>query len=121
MNGDFLLYVLKDFLDLRTKRNFLMGNSDISDEFQGFPAPTVECLTLLDINRMGDTSRLTFGCTCGQCVEEFLSLRMKLALLDQAGTLYNFLSDEINDVEKNSEVGMLYKSAVRLRKGIVGF
>ncbi|QKX63191.1 uncharacterized protein TRUGW13939_10360 [Talaromyces rugulosus] len=103
INGDSPLDVLKDFLeDIRTKRNLFMGNLHVSDDFQGFSPPAVECLSLLDIDRMGEdlglsTSRLKYGCTCGQCIEGFLSSRMKLALLDQAGTIYDFLSDGVDD------------------------
>jgi hypothetical protein len=103
LHGDSPLDVLKDFLeDLRTKRHW-MGNLHVSDDFRGFSSPAVECLSLLDIpSPSGEdvslsTSRLTYGCTCGQCIGGFLSPRMRLALLDQAGTVYDFLSDDIND------------------------
>ncbi|KAL4811423.1 hypothetical protein ASPSYDRAFT_41373 [Aspergillus sydowii CBS 593.65] len=103
INGNSPLDALKDFLeDIRTKRHLFMGNLHVSDEFRGFPSPAVECLSLLDFTLSGEdsdlsTSRLKYGCSCGQCIGGFLSPRMKLALLDQAGTLYDFLSDSIDD------------------------
>jgi GNAT superfamily N-acetyltransferase len=103
INGDSPLDVLKDFLeDVRTKRHLLMGNMHVSDDFRGYSAPAVECLSLLDETPNGEdthlyTSRLRYGCTCGQCIGGFLSPRMKLALLDQAGTLHDILSDSIDD------------------------
>ncbi|KUL83668.1 hypothetical protein ZTR_11068 [Talaromyces verruculosus] len=103
INGDTPLDVLQDFLeDIRTKRNHLMGNMHVSDNFRGFPPPAVECLRLLDASSMFEnsalsTSRLKYGCTCGQCIEGFLSPRMRLALLDRANTIYGFLSDSIDN------------------------
>lgn len=103
INGDSPLDVLQDFLeDIRTKRNLFMRNLHVSDDFRGFPSPAVECLCLLDASSMCEnsalyTSRLKYGCTCGQCLEGFLSPRMKLALLDQANTIYDFLSYNIED------------------------
>jgi GNAT superfamily N-acetyltransferase len=103
INGDSPLDVLQDFLeDIRTKRNVLMGNLHVSDDFRGFPPPAVECLSLLGASSMCEnsgfsTSRLKYGCTCGQCIEGFLSPRMTLALLDQANTIYDFLSYSIVD------------------------
>ncbi|KAB8069153.1 hypothetical protein BDV29DRAFT_183318 [Aspergillus leporis] len=103
INGNSPLDVLKDFLeDIRTKRLVFMGNLDVSDDFRGYPSAAVECLSLLDDAPSGEdpdlsVSRLKYGCTCGQCIGGFLSPRMKLALLDQAETLYDILSDGIND------------------------
>ncbi|KAL4918677.1 hypothetical protein BDW62DRAFT_217492 [Aspergillus aurantiobrunneus] len=103
INGNSSLDALKDFLeDIQTKRHLFMGNLHVSDEFREFPSPAVECLSLLDFTLSGEdsdlsTSRLKYGCSCGQCIGRFLSPRMKLALLDQAGTLYDFLSDSIDD------------------------
>jgi hypothetical protein len=87
INGDTPFDVLKDFLeDIRTKRHLFMGNLHVSDGFQGFPSPAVECLSLLGL-APGEVldlsiSRLKYGCTCGQCIDGFLSPRMKLALFD---------------------------------------
>lgn len=104
INGDTPLDVLKEFLeDVRTKRHLFMGNLHVSDEFQGFPSPAVESLSLLGMEPPSGeapdifNSRLIYGCTCGQCIRGFLSPRMKLALLDQAGTIFDFLSDDIDD------------------------
>jgi hypothetical protein len=103
INGDSPLDVLQDFLeDIRTKRTLFMRNLHVSDDFRGFPSPAVECLSLLDVSSMCEnsalsTSRLKYGCTCGHCLEGFLSPRMNLALLDQANTIYDFLSYNIED------------------------
>lgn len=104
LNGDTPLDVLQEFLeDIRTKRHLFMGNLHVSDDFQGFPSPAVESLSLLGMRPPSGenpglfTSRLIYGCTCGQCIRGFLSPRMKLALLDQAETIYGFLSDDIDD------------------------
>ncbi|KAL2824397.1 hypothetical protein BDW59DRAFT_147604 [Aspergillus cavernicola] len=61
-----------------------------------YSSPAVECLSLLDETPSGEdpdfsTSRLKYGCTCGQCTGGYLSPRMKLALLNQAGALYDIL------------------------------
>ncbi|KAE8396832.1 hypothetical protein BDV37DRAFT_93183 [Aspergillus pseudonomiae] len=100
INGDSPLDVLKDFLeDIRTKRLVYMGNLDVSDDFRGYPAAAVECLSLLDDTLSPDlsVSHLKYGCTCGQCIGGFLSPRMKLALLTKAEILYDMLSYGIDD------------------------
>ncbi|KAL4877391.1 hypothetical protein BJY04DRAFT_209984 [Aspergillus karnatakaensis] len=90
LHGDSPLDVLKGFLeDLRTKRQFPMMNVHVSDSFRGFLLPRW--------NPGLSTSRLKFGCTCGQCIGGFLSPRMKLALLYEARELHDFLSWNIDD------------------------
>jgi GNAT superfamily N-acetyltransferase len=72
--------------------------SAVSDNFKGFSEVMVACLCLLEgrINpSLIDLQRLTFGCTCGQCIAGFLSPRMRLALLCQANFYHDVLRDEV--------------------------
>jgi GNAT superfamily N-acetyltransferase len=97
----------------RLGSNSLSLNVPVSDRFEGFTKEMVVCLCLLS----GQTNlssiafqRLTFGCTCGQCIQGFLSPRMRYALLCQAEVQHDLLLHEIdyesgNDfVESNEHV-----------------
>ncbi|KAF2241528.1 hypothetical protein BU26DRAFT_525043 [Trematosphaeria pertusa] len=84
----------------RTRRgsNYLSAIVPVSDQFEGFTEEMLACLCLLN----GQTNlssialrRLTFGCTCGQCIEGFLSPRMRYALLCQAEFNHDLLRDEL--------------------------
>lgn len=50
----------------------------------------------LDIVGIRKTLRLKYGCTCGECVNGFLSLRMSLALLCVAEVEYDLLHDSMD-------------------------
>ncbi|KAI1424431.1 hypothetical protein F5Y12DRAFT_456447 [Xylaria sp. FL1777] len=45
------------------------------------------------VNLIRNTLRLKYGCTCGQCVGGFLSLRMQFALIYQAELQHDILND----------------------------
>ncbi|OBT56864.1 hypothetical protein VE04_02992 [Pseudogymnoascus sp. 24MN13] len=71
----------------------------ISDNFSGFPIDAVSCVAALQGIKSPSriqSLRLKFGCTCGQCVDGFFSVRMKEALLCQAEMFHDML-DEYND------------------------
>ncbi|KAE8384354.1 hypothetical protein BDV23DRAFT_177129 [Aspergillus alliaceus] len=82
----------KTLLHILARRLKLERNLDILDNFQGYSSTTVD-------SEDPDLSVpcLKYGCTCGQYIGGFLSPRMKLALLNQAETLYNTLSDSIDN------------------------
>lgn len=74
----------------------------ISDRFCGFPSEAIACLAALYGNETFtriQLLRLKYGCTCGECVNGFLSPRMKFALLCQAEIGHDMLSEEIEDAE----------------------
>ena len=79
-----------------------MMRIDISDKFRGFPPDATTCLSLLlngpTTSTLSSTQSLClkYGCTCGQCVDGFMSQRMKLALLFQAEVTYDILDLEIS-------------------------
>lgn len=74
----------------------------VSDKFEGYSENEVECLALLtntpptDFIRM---ARLRFGCTCGECIEGFLSPRLVASLLSASrkyrDLFYSFETFEI--------------------------
>ena len=96
---------LQEYLEIgRTKMEVNLLTIDRSDSFTGFAPEAVDCLSLLKgPNTQGistaDRQRLTFGCTCGECLEGFMSPRMKLALLFQAETSHDMLDMDIDDGE----------------------
>ncbi|RYP67905.1 hypothetical protein DL769_005641 [Monosporascus sp. CRB-8-3] len=69
----------------------------VSDRFMGFSDAEVSCLvhlrSLTNPSSL-DLQRLKFGCTCGQCIDGFLSPRMLHALLAQAELHYDLMMDE---------------------------
>lgn len=69
---------------------------DISDRFTGYDDATISCLILLrdlDREQMSATefSRLKFGCTCGGCLEGFLSPRLLDMLLNTAEVTFDWI------------------------------
>ncbi|KAI1372665.1 hypothetical protein F4677DRAFT_449149 [Hypoxylon crocopeplum] len=78
----------------------------MSDKFSGFSDAFVACSALLgsqtDIQR-DEFLRLKYGCTCGECISGFLSPRMHLALLTQAGIQHDLLSLDIKDIPNGNE------------------
>lgn len=84
---------------------------DVSDQFVGFSASDMECLCILsgveytDITNLsaeqredGDATigrmlRLKYGCTCGKCLDGFLSPRMLFCLCVQADEAFNYMDD----------------------------
>lgn len=70
----------------------------MSDLFSGFTPSQVECLKLLKNLKnptSDETMRLTFGCTCNQCLGGFLSPRTLFAILCQAEINYDMLNDDL--------------------------
>jgi len=81
---------------LRTQRCINAFTASISDEFKGHNENAVRCLILLkrlDHPELGALQQIFGGCTCGQCLEGFLSPRMLHALRTQASTGCNMDSD----------------------------
>ena len=113
----------------RTQRIQGPWNANMSDRFTGYHDNAVHCLILL--MRLGppasidpgDYLRLSRGCTCGECVEGFLSPRMFFFLLNQASTSHHELESAMeghSGAEKigtedsrlgylSSEVGSMFK------------
>ena len=84
----------------RTKRgtNYMTKIDHISDKFKGFSDKSVMCL--IKLKGIADASpaevlRLTYGCTCGQCIAGFLSRRMRFALQCQAELQYDMLNFDL--------------------------
>lgn len=88
---------------IRVKRE-LMGRWLIwtaSDDFRGFSNEAVLCLLKLRGKKVTreDIARIKGGCTCGQCLDGFLSPRMLLALLSQAETSHDMFDAEFGDMD----------------------
>ena len=72
----------------------------VSDCFSGFAANDVECLRLLKGIESPSPhwlAQLTYGCTCGQCLEGFMSPRVAFALLCQGELLQDMLDGVLAD------------------------
>ena len=74
----------------------------VSDRFSGFSAPAVECALLLkgkeNVTEI-EFLRVAFGCSCGQCIEGFLSPRMSFALKCAAEQIYDMLEDDFESID----------------------
>lgn len=83
----------------RTLREIMLSTLPMSDEFEGYSKSSVLCIArlkgLTEASQL-DLARLTFGCTCGQCIQGFLSPRMIYALLCQAEAKHYLLNDRID-------------------------
>lgn len=94
--------------------------TDISDAFRGFDSETtIKLLQLQGLQHPYTTqqiARAKFGCTCGQCMEGFISPRMLFALQKQSDRAYKQLrSDMMSDHIRQSlftEPGLLKKKLV---------
>ena len=94
-------------LELRTQRPFRMKIQHVSDKFEGHNENAVRCIISLKglgteesfVKSHGADAllRLTRGCTCGQCLEGFLSPRMLLALQWQAEMGHEMIANVVND------------------------
>ncbi|KAF3196000.1 hypothetical protein TWF225_000351 [Orbilia oligospora] len=98
-------YTPREFLEsqldsARSKLQLGGMTIDISEKFQGYPASAIECLAafqgLSNLSR-AQYGRLKFGCTCGSCIDGFLSTRMRLTLLRHAEMIHDFLDMDIDD------------------------
>lgn len=70
----------------------------VSNHFSGFAPNDVECLRLLKGIESLSThqlAQLTYGCTCGQCLESFMSPRVAFAPLCQGGLLHDITGGEL--------------------------
>lgn len=81
----------------RLKTEIMMLTIPKSDDFEGYPPIYVACMVLL--RKMATPSdlelaRLTYGCTCGQCIAGFLSPRLAYALICQSEIGGDMLGDE---------------------------
>ena len=93
--------------ELRTQRSYGMMIAHVSDRFEGHSENAVRCLILLKgldsvesfVKAHGADAllRLTRGCTCGQCLEGFLSPRMSQALQCQAKMGHEMIAAVVND------------------------
>jgi len=86
----------------RTTKEHGMLTVDISDQFHGFSPDAIGCLAafrLLSNPSQIQYARLKFGCTCGACIDGFLSPRMRFALLCQAEITHDLLGMDVEDGE----------------------
>ena len=84
----------------RLKRQAGAMTVPFSDRFSGFAPNDVECLRLLkgiESPSPHQLAQLTYGCTCGQCLEGFMSPRVAFALLCQGELLHDMLGGELPD------------------------
>ncbi|KAK2754516.1 hypothetical protein FQN54_006917 [Arachnomyces sp. PD_36] len=100
LEGYTALESLQDHLEVgRTQAQHMAMRLDVSDKFRGFPELAVASLCVLMGIGPSDLTQLRvlqikYGCTCGSCLEGFMSPRMKLALLSQAGATHDMLCFE---------------------------
>ena len=102
LEGNTALEALQSVLEnSRSKeQNFLLVVVK-SDEFDGFTANVVKCLSLLSgiANPSPDQMlRLKFGCTCGVCLAGFISPRLSHALECQANLARDMLNDHLINI-----------------------
>ncbi|KAF3903208.1 hypothetical protein ABW20_dc0102301 [Dactylellina cionopaga] len=74
----------------------------ISDEFAGFPPDVIGCLVALRASNHPSPiqyAQLKFGCTCGLCIDGFLSPRMNFALLFVAEMTYDQIMEDVESDE----------------------
>lgn len=69
-----------------------------ADQFRGFAQSSilsVGILTGVEVSDLGhvDAQRIKYGCTCGNCIDGFLSPRMRLALLRHAEEQHHILKE----------------------------
>lgn len=99
LEGETPLEALKCQLESdRTWRQVMMAQVVMSDLFSGFTTSQVECLKLLEDPNPSPYGllRLTFGCSCKECLGGFLSPRIQFALLCQAEINYDMLNDALD-------------------------
>ncbi|KAL5335739.1 hypothetical protein BJX70DRAFT_410287 [Aspergillus crustosus] len=107
INGFTPQEALQEKLDkARTQRQFGMMTVDVSDRFNGYPDLAVLCLYALASSNYNQLPmpavairHLRHGCTCGECLEGFLSPRMAFGFRVQAEILGDTLESEIEDGE----------------------
>ncbi|KAJ5098833.1 hypothetical protein N7532_005834 [Penicillium argentinense] len=95
------LEALQETLEtMRTRKGYgFFRVLNISDHFEGYSDAAVSCLSLLfGQDALGfNRACLRYGCTCGGCVEGFLSARMRSSLILQGEFMYDLMQDGIDD------------------------
>lgn len=84
----------------RTGRDRRVMALETSDNFNGFAPEAISCLAALrglGNPSQGQYAQLKFGCTCGSCIDGFLSPRMRFALLCRAELTYDMLNEYVED------------------------
>ncbi|MCJ1366747.1 hypothetical protein MMC16_005877 [Acarospora aff. strigata] len=99
------LEALESTLDSTRIKKELQGAHLIwpaSDDFRGFGEESVLCLLRLRGKRnpsMKEIARIKCGCTCGECIQGFLSPRMLHALLFRAEISHDMLDENTYDTD----------------------
>ncbi|PYH99228.1 hypothetical protein BO71DRAFT_476797 [Aspergillus ellipticus CBS 707.79] len=135
INGYTPLEALQEKLEImRTRKPYgFFRILNLSDHFKGYPDTAVSCLSLLlGRNASGrDKACLRYGCTCGECLEGFLSPRMRSSLICQGEINYDLHQEGIDDgsfwiqdndytlVHLDPDVRRNLKTNKSLRKGFV--
>ncbi|KAH7408014.1 hypothetical protein BKA64DRAFT_743577 [Cadophora sp. MPI-SDFR-AT-0126] len=95
--------------------------------FDGFPVNAVLCLAALrEESRLDaiDRRRIRFGCTCGGCMEGFMSPRTQFALVCKATKTFHKLDRNIYDEdespwkEQNSDILKYVKPEIQVTLGL---
>lgn len=101
------LEALQSLLESTRVKKELLGDWAIwpaSDDFRGFSYKAVLCLLRLrDMQGLTteEIARVMYGCTCGGCIEGFLSPRMSLALQYQARNFQSILGRPSRSMDGN--------------------
>lgn len=97
------LEALQEKLEImRTQKDYgFFRVLDTSDHFEGTPDTAVSCVSLLlGHDALGlNEAHLRYGCTCGRCVEGFLSARMRSSLIYQGEIIYDHIQEHIDNGE----------------------
>ncbi|EHY58920.1 hypothetical protein ABEF92_001732 [Exophiala dermatitidis] len=81
-------------LELETRRTWKLSGSSVTltmDEFEGHSRQAVKCVARLrdlELKTTLDFKRIACGCTCGECIQGFLSPRMRDELEIEAITIF---------------------------------
>ncbi|KAL2871683.1 uncharacterized protein BJX67DRAFT_389187 [Aspergillus lucknowensis] len=129
------LEALQETLEkMRTQKEYgFFRVLNISDHFEGYPDAAVSCLSLLFGQDALGVSRacLRYGCTCGECIEGFLSARMRSSLIFHGEIMFDLIQNGLYDgqfwIEDNDDILGYLDPGVRknletnksLRKGFV--
>jgi GNAT superfamily N-acetyltransferase len=101
IEGYTALEALHEQLEIsRTRSEYRLMMVCVSDTFRGFLSEAVGCLAALrelENATPSQLQQLKYGCTCGQCIDGFLSPRMKFSLLCQAEITHDLLDMDIDD------------------------
>ncbi|KIX94691.1 uncharacterized protein Z520_09737 [Fonsecaea multimorphosa CBS 102226] len=73
----------------------------VSDDFEGHTVASAKCIALLKqvkIDTEEDLEQFRYGCTCGECIDGYLSPRMRFALSLRADMLYHRLQEDMDNL-----------------------